>query len=203
MKGLLMEAASIAVPKDGQDNQVLGAKPLFKSWVDKGLNAAGWQAGSSAFEHFRSTKKSEYNALMNQIGTTMLAEILNETTKTVSDGDRRRVEDLVGAYASYDGTVGSHKVLMIKLKNLEAAIDVGMEEENLNMSALEKQWGTTKLLGGGKPSEIFSIIRSRGGKSFKFNDLTRTSKPIYYKDIINMKTRTFTPKFKSIFGKRA
>ena len=71
------------------------------------------------------------------------------------------------------------------------------------MSALENQWGTTKLLGGGKPSEIFSIIRSRGGKSFKFNDLTRTSKPIYYKDIINMKTRTFTPQYKSVFGKRS
>ena len=205
MKGLLMEAAKIAVPESGQDSQVLGAVPLFKTWVNKALNAAGYQQdakGRGKLNELRSGKPDEYRTLMKTIGTTMVTEILNESNKTISEGDRARVDELVAAYTDYDGTVASHRSLLLKLKNLEKTIDKGLSDANDSMTALEGQWGNARLVGGGDPQQIFSRIRNPS-QSFSYNVGERSSKPIYYKDIINMKTRTFTPKFKSVFGKRS
>ena len=38
---------------------------------------------------------------MSQISTKMITQILNEGNRTVSDADRKRVDELVGAYSDY------------------------------------------------------------------------------------------------------
>ena len=199
MKSLLMEAANIAIPEKG--GEILGAVPLFKSWVDKGFNAAGYQ-NAAEIDTFRSDKPEQYKALVKTIGTTMVTEILNETNKTVSDGDRQRVEELVAAYSDFDGTVASYKVLKMKLSNLEKTIDTGISSAANAMSSLETQWKDAKFIGGGTAAETMASIRNFSGRPVSYSFGDRSSKPIPYKDIINMKTRKFTPKYQNIFGKK-
>jgi len=205
MKGLLMEAAKIAIPEGAEDSQVLGVVPLFKSWVNKGLNAAGYQdtvEGRQKLTTFRSTKPEEYRVLMKTIGTTMVTEILNESNKTISEGDRARVDDLVAAYSDFDGTVASYKSLLLKLNNLEKTIDAGIEGASKSMKGIETNWGKSEFIGGGTAAGTLSSIRNFSGRpaSYSVGDLRSTSIP--YKDIINMETRKFTPKYQNIFGKK-
>ena len=202
MKGLLMEAAKIAIPEGAQDSDVLGAVPLFKSWVDKAWNALGYQ-DTGALNSFRSTKPEEYRTLMKTIGTTMVTEILNESNRTISEGDRARVDDLVAAYSSYDGTVASYKALLIKLGNLEKAIDSGIRGASRTMFGIEKHWGNAPFVGGSTAAKTLSAIRSFSGSSSSYNVGKRSSNAVHYKDIIDMKTRKFTPKYQNIFGKKA
>jgi len=199
MKSLLMEAGNIAIPEKG--DKILGAVPLFKSWVDKGFNAAGYQ-NAAEIDTFRSDKPEQYKALVKTIGTTMVTEILNETNKTVSDGDRQRVEELVAAYSDFDGTVASYEVLKMKLSNLEKTIDNGISGAANAMSSLETQWKDAKFIGGGTAAETMASIRNFSGSPASYSVGDRSSKPIPYKDIINMKTRKFTPKYQNIFGKK-
>ena len=206
MKGLLMEAAKIAIPEGAEDSQVLGAIPLFKSWVNKGLNAAGYQdttEGRTRLSSLRSTKPDEYRTLMKTIGTTMVTEILNESNKTISEGDRARVDELVAAYSDYDGTVASYRSLLIKLNNLEKTIDSGIANASTSMLGIEKNWGDAQFVGGGGAQETLSSIRNFSGSSASYRVGDRSSTPIPYKDIINMETRKFTPKYQNIFGKKA
>ena len=200
MKGLLMEAASIAIPENAaDDSKVLGAVPLLKSWTDKALNAAGYQANTGVLANLRSTEPEKYRTLMKTIGTTMVTEILNESNKTISEGDRARVDDLVAAYAEYDGTVASYRSLVVKLKNLEASIDSGIEEAGRSMKGIESQWNNTIFKGGTKARDVLSDVRNFGTPLPTYSVGKRTSTPVYYKDIIDMSTRKFTPKYQKIF----
>jgi transketolase len=174
---------------------------LFKSWVDKGFNAAGYQ-NAAEIDTFRSDKPEQYKALVKTIGTTMVTEILNETNKTVSDGDRQRVEELVAAYSDFDGTVASYEVLKMKLSNLEKTIDTGISGAANAMASLETQWKDAKFIGGGTAAETMASIRNFSDRPVSYSFGDRSSKPIPYKDIINMKTRKFTPKYQNIFGKK-
>jgi hypothetical protein len=200
MKGLLMEAASIAIPENAaEDSKVLGAVPLLKSWTDKALNAAGYQANTGVLANLRSTEPEKYRTLMKTIGTTMVTEILNESNKTISEGDRARVDDLVAAYADYDGTVASYRSLVVKLKNLEASIDSGIEEAGRSMKGIESTWNNTIFKGGTRARDVLSDMRNFGTPLPTYSVGKRTSAPVYYKDIIDMSTRKFTPKYQKIF----
>ena len=206
MKGLLMDAAKIAIPQGSGDSQILGVKPLFSSWVNKALNAAGYQVdtpdGRSKLNTFRSTAPEEYRTLMKTIGTTMVTEILNESNKTISEGDRARVDELVAAYTDYDGTVASYRSLLTKLKNLEKTIDTGINGASTSMRGIEKQWGGVEFYGGARGSDILSTIRSASGTTPSYSVDGRSSVAVPYTDIIDMKTRKFTPKYQNIFNKR-
>jgi len=197
MKGLLMEAAKIAIPEGTEDSQVLGATPLFKSWVDKAWNALGYQSQGD-IDEFRSTYLEEYRTLMKTIGTTMVTEILNESNKTISEGDRARVDDLVAAYSEYDGTFASHKALLIKLKNLEKAIDGGIRSASRTMSAIEGHWGEVQFVGGSSAIDTLAGIRTFDpNEGYRVGE--RSSNAVPYADIIDMDTRTFTPEYQKIF----
>ena len=206
MKSLLLEAANIAIPESGKDSDVLGATPLFKSWVNKAYNAAGYQIDTSEgrenLNKFRSDKPEQYKTLMKTIGTTMVTEILNESNKTISEGDRDRVDQLVAAYSDFDGTVASYKSLITKLKNLEQSIDSGIASASDSMNGIEVQWGSSKFIGGGKASEVMQQIR-QGVSAPGYSVGQKGSQSIPYKNIINMQTRKFTPKYKNIFGKQS
>ena len=206
MKGLLMDAAKIAIPQGSGDSQILGVKPLFSSWVNKALNAAGYQVdtpdGRSKLNTLRSTAPEEYRTLMKTIGTTMVTEILNESNKTISEGDRARVDELVAAYTDYDGTVASYRSLLTKLKNLEKTIDAGINDASTSMRGIEKQWGGVEFYGGARGSDILSTIRSASGTTPSYSVDGRSSVAVPYTDIIDMKTRKFTPKYQNIFNKR-
>ena len=206
MKSLLLEAANIAIPESGKDSDVLGATPLFKSWVNKAYNAAGYQIDTSEgrenLNKFRSDKPEQYKTLMKTIGTTMVTEILNESNKTISEGDRDRVDQLVATYSDFDGTVASYKSLITKLKNLEQSIDSGIASASDSMNGIEVQWGSSKFIGGGKASEVMQQIR-QGVSAPGYSVGQKGSQSIPYKNIINMQTRKFTPKYKNIFGKQS
>jgi hypothetical protein len=201
MKGLLMEAAKIAIPEGAEDSKILGAIPLFKSWVDKGFNAAGYQ-NTAEINQFRNDDPEQYRTLMKTIGTTMVTEILNESNKTISEGDRARVDDLVAAYSDFDGTVASYRSLLLKLNNLEKTIDSGIEGASKSMRGIEENWGKAEFFGGGTAAKTMASIRNFSGSPASYSVGDRSSKPIPYKDIINMKTRKFTPKYQNIFGKK-
>jgi hypothetical protein len=202
---LLMEAANLAVPEGTEGTQVLGAVPLFKSWVNKAWNAAGYQLdtteGQKKLKTLRSNDIDKYRTLMKTIGTTMVTEILNESNKTISEGDRQRVDDLVAAYSDFDGTFASYESLLIKLKNLEQSINNGISSAAYSMKGIEDQWGTAEFIGGGKAGEVMQRIREGVGTS-GYTVGERRSQAIPYKDIIDMTTRKFTPKYQTIFGKR-
>jgi len=204
MKSLLMDAAKIAIPEGASGQTILGVKPLLKSFVDKSLNALGYQDnrdGRAALAFLRDNKPEEYKTLMKTIGTTMVTEILNESNKTISEGDRARVDDLVTAYSAYDGTVASYRSLLVKLKNLEASIDSGISNANNSMRGIEINYGDVGFMGGGKAKDVLSSLRgAQSNQIMSFGSMS-TSKPIYYKDVIDMDTRKFTPKYRNIFGK--
>jgi len=206
MKELLLEAANIAIPDGIKDNQILGAVPLFKSWVNKAFNAAGYQIdtaeGREKLSKLRSDKIDQYRTLMKTIGTTMVTEILNESNKTISEGDRQRVDDLVAAYSDFDGTFASYRSLLTKLKNLEKSIDSGISNASNSMRGIETQWGGSEFIGGGKASEVMQQIR-QGVSAPGYSVGQKSSSSIPYTDIINMKTRKFTPKYQNIFGKQS
>ena len=206
MKELLLEAANIAIPDGTKDNQILGAVPLFKSWINKALNAAGYQMdtseGREKLNSFRSNNKEEYTTLMKTIGTTMVTEILNETNRTISEGDRDRVDQLVAAYSDFDGTFASYRSLLTKLKNLERSIDSGIQNASNSMKGIEEQWGTAEFVGGGKAANVMQRIR-QGVSAPGYSVGQTRSQAIPYRDIIDMKTRKFTPKYQSIFGKQS
>ena len=205
MKELLLEAANIAIPEGTKDNQILGAVPLFKSWVNKAFNAAGYQIdtaeGREKLSKLRSDNIDQYRTLMKTIGTTMVTEILNESNKTISEGDRQRVDDLVAAYSDFDGTFASYRALLTKLKNLERSIDSGIQNASNSMQGIEEQWGTAEFVGGGKAADVMQRIR-QGVSAPGYSVGQTRSQAIPYRDIIDMQTRKFTPKYQSIFGKR-
>ena len=68
----------------------------------------------------------------------MITQILNEGNRTVSDNDRKRVDELVGAYSDYMTNVpGSLDRLKIKMTSLAESIDQGILEASSSMKDIE------------------------------------------------------------------
>ena len=67
------------------------------------MNAIGIQEKkrSGYLADLKASESAKYQAIMKRIGTKMITQILNEGNRTVSDADRRRVDELVGAYGDY------------------------------------------------------------------------------------------------------
>jgi hypothetical protein len=133
-------------------------------------------------------KGKEFDALMRQISTKMITQILNEGNRTVSDQDRKRVDELVGAYSDYITNVpGSLSRLQIKMENLAVSIDQGILDASSSMNDIERTYNTrieadkydllqqykTQRFGkpGIKAGKATGFgVRSKAGWGFKLSD---------------------------------
>ena len=139
MKLLMGDAAKIIEDDPGN---VLGATGFIKKATDSVLNTFGARTEAERAAHLKGLGKGkEFDALMRQISTKMITQILNEGNRTVSDNDRKRVDELVGAYSDYLTNVpGSLGALRIKMTGLARSIDEGILEAETNMNSIESSY---------------------------------------------------------------
>ena len=142
MKLLLGDAAQII-----QDNpkSILGGTAFLKRATDDVLNTLGIQQSKRTgwLKDIRSNDSAKYQSIMRRIGTKMITQILNEGNRTVSDNDRKRVDELVGAYGDYfSGVPGSESALRVKIIGLAKDIDDGLFEAASVMNDLEATYNT-------------------------------------------------------------
>jgi hypothetical protein len=138
MKLLLGDAVQIAA-----DGNILGATSFIRNSVDSTLNAIGIQEKdrSGYLADLRLSDKKQYEEIINQISTRMITQILNEGNRTISDADRRRVEDLVGTYTNFmKGVPGSEEALKIQLTGLERSIDEGIGKASADLMSIEASY---------------------------------------------------------------
>ena len=70
----------------------------------------------------------------------MLTQILNEGTKTVSDADRERVQQLVSEITDLAAASASPEVIKMKLLSLDKAIAKGIRDANTGMKQIENRY---------------------------------------------------------------
>ena len=132
----LLEISLIDAKKEGGlADELLGAKGYFGDKFNKAMNLAG--VDRNRLTKLRSTRPAQFNAIMKNIGTQMLVEILNESTKTVSDNDRIRVEELTATLTDFSAFAKDPEVIRRQLLNLDASIKAGVVKNSTTMSRLE------------------------------------------------------------------
>ena len=137
MKLLIGDAAEII---KNNPKAITGATSFLKRATDDVLNAIGIQEKerSGYLSRLKASESAKYQAIMKRIGTKMITQILNEGNRTVSDADRKRVDELVGAYGDYfSGFAASEGALRIKLEGLATDIDSGIQEAQASMDMIE------------------------------------------------------------------
>jgi len=137
MKLLIGDAAEII---KNNPKAITGATSFLKRATDDVLNAVGIQEKerSGYLSRLKASESAKYQAIMKRIGTKMITQILNEGNRTVSDADRKRVDELVGAYGDYfSGFAASEGALRIKLEGLATDIDSGIQEAQASMDMIE------------------------------------------------------------------
>ena len=194
MKLLMGDAAQII--KDDPGN-VLGATSFMKKATDSVFNTLGIHKEEDRKNYLKKVgmgsggrlgKGKAFDALMRQISTKMITQILNEGNRTVSDQDRKRVDELVGAYSDYITNVpGSLEALRIKMENLAVSIDQGILDASSSMNDIERTYNTrieadkydllqqykTQRFGkpGIKAGKATGFgVRSKAGWGFKLSD---------------------------------
>jgi len=132
----LLEISLIDAKKEGGlADDLLGAKGYFGDKFNKAMNLAG--VDRNKLTSLRSKRPAEFNAIMKNIGTQMLVEILNESTKTVSDNDRKRVEELTATLTDFSAFAKDPEVIRRQLLNLDTSIKAGVVKNSTTMSRLE------------------------------------------------------------------
>ena len=159
MKIFLRESARLAA-----DGNVLGAKGFIGQKLDRALNAIGIQGNEEQaawMEEYRSTDKSKYDANQKRLGVAMATELLREGSKTLSDNDRKRVEELIADLVGKNGVFISEDVLKAKLLNLERVIDDNITKSAASLAATEFRWAKETTKGGQELGGILPTYRQR------------------------------------------
>jgi hypothetical protein len=187
MRLYLGEAAELI-----NSGKVLGASGYLRQGLDRVLNAL--KIDPKTLRELRSTDRDMYNAKMKQIGTQMLTKILNEGTKTISDQDRKRVEELIATMTDFAaGTVSIH-VVNEKILALDNQIEKGLYEDGMQLGNIEATWaGDVRVKGVNvSPTQVLAASRkalfpqqgqrvtSTGAiKTFKFEDIWDVEKNVF------------------------
>ena len=139
MRLLMGDAAQII--KENPNN-VLGAVGFIKKATDSVLNTFGLRTEKERSEYLKGIGRGKkFDALMSQISTKMITQILNEGNRTVSDADRKRVDELVGSYSDYLSNVdGSLGALRIKMEGLSNSIDQGILSSQAELDIIDNQY---------------------------------------------------------------
>ena len=196
MKGVLREAANIAADPN---SSVTGIGGVFKDAVDSSLNAMGIQGDErGAFlRKFSSTDRKNYNAKQRQLGTLMATKLLREGSKTLSDFDRQRVDELIGLMVGTGDTLfASDEVLKMKLIELEKSIEAGIQGSANSLRMTEELFNNEITKGGTSIAAVLQRTRQRGLGEASGAAL-RSSKQgsILVSDIYDFKTKKFKPSY--------
>jgi hypothetical protein len=158
MKSVLRESARLAA-----SGNVIGLSGYFQNALDSALNAIGVQEGKENrlkfLADYRSTDKKDYDSNQKRLGVAMATELLREGSKTLSDFDRKRVEELIADMVGTDGIFVSEKVLRSKLENLERVIDGNITKTASSLEAIEGQWNREVTEGGTNLGKVFKKLR--------------------------------------------
>ena len=196
MKGVLREAANIAADPN---SSVTGIGGVFKDAIDSSLNAMGIQGDErGAFlRKFSSDDRKTYNAKQRQLGTLMATKLLREGSKTLSDFDRQRVDELIGLMVGTGDTLfASDKVLKMKLIELEKSIEAGIQGSANSLRMTEELFNNEITKGGTSIAAVLQRTRQRGLGEASGAAL-RSSKQgsILVSDIYDFKTKKFKPSY--------
>lgn len=196
MKGVLREAAKIAADPN---SSITGIGGVFKDAIDSSLNAMGIQGDErGAFlRKFASTDRKNYNAKQRQLGTLMATKLLREGSKTLSDFDRQRVDELIGLMVGTGDTLfASDEVLKMKLIELEKSIEAGIQGSANSLRMTEELFNNEITKGGTSIAAVLQRTRQRGLGEASGAAL-RSSKQgrILVSDIYDFKTKKFKPSY--------
>ena len=199
MKTILRESARLAAGKDGSGN-VIGIRGYLKNAFDSALNAMGEQEGQETWSKkmaglVRSGDKKKYDANQKRLGVAMATELLREGSKTLSDFDRKRVEELIADMVGTDGIFVSEKVLRSKLENLERVIDGNIKKQGAYLYSTEELWRRETTKGGTKTGPIFTNLRRRTLGSVNVGIGKGPRRSYNLSKIYDLNTRKFLPSF--------
>ena len=195
MKGVLREAAKIAADPN---SSVTGIGGVFRDAIDSALNAMEIDPEEKGgfLRRFASTDRKEYNAKQRQLGTLMATKLLREGSKTLSDFDRQRVDELIGLMVGTGDTLfASDKVLKMKLIELEKSIEEGIQGSANSMRMVEERWMNEVTKGGTRLGPVLQRARQRGLGEVTGASLRGTKGRILVSDVYDFKTKKFKPSY--------
>lgn len=146
---------------------------------------------------FASTDRKNYNAKQRQLGTLMATKLLREGSKTLSDFDRQRVDELIGLMVGTGDTLfASDEVLKMKLIELEKSIEAGIQGSANSLRMTEELFNNEITKGGTSIAAVLQRTRQRGLGEASGAAL-RSSKQgrILVSDIYDFKTKKFKPSY--------
>ena len=196
-KAVLRDSARLAA-----EGNVLGLRGYFGDVLDKSLNAIGVPKGKAAafLEKYRTTDKAKYDSQQKRLGVAMATELLREGSKTLSDFDRKRVEELIGDLVGANGIIVSEEVLRSKLANLEKTLDSNITKTGASLRATEKRWLRESTKGGTALGSILPDLRREVLGSTTITSRSKQPGIIKITDIYDLGSKKFKPGYKNIFG---
>ena len=196
MKGVLREAAKIAADPN---SSVTGIGGVFRDALDSALNAMEIDPEEKGgfLRKYASRDRKEYNAKQRQLGTLMATKLLREGSKTLSDFDRQRVDELIGLMVGTGDTLfASDEVLKMKLIELEESIEAGIQGSANSLRMTEELFNREATKGGTSVVAVLQRARQRGlGEASGASLRSSKQGSILVSDIYNFKTKKFKPSY--------
>jgi len=125
-----------------------------------------------------------------------IEQLLREGGRTVSDNDRKRADDIGGAFANfyYDATTSNRDVVLKKLQGLHDRIDSDIVASVAKMEMIERTWRGSFNFADESYTQILGETREklslRGASAYEPAGLG----PVYkWADIWNPESGTFAP----------
>ena len=190
MKSVLRESARLAA-----DGEILGISSFFQDAANKAMNSIGIQEKDRGefLKKYSTTDREAYSAKQKRLGTLMATELLREGSKTLSDYDRKRVEELIGALSGTESVWASEEVLKDRLINLEISLDEGINKSANYLKGAEDIWRREVTKGGTAIGPVLQGMRQRGlGET---TGLKGVGKSYLLSDIYDIGSKKFKPAF--------
>ena len=178
------------------NGDVLGGRGIVLSGFDQALNFLGLDQGQ--LNTLRSKDKQAYNQKMKEVGTQMLTQILGETNRTISDNDRKLVNELTALIGDYKATGLNLDVINEKILSIDRKIQEDLQLNTIKLQGIESTWskGTKVKDSPVNPSielqrarkSLFPTQRGRATtagnqKIFKYEDIWDTENNVFKRGI--------------------
>ena len=174
------------------NGEVAGAQGLLLSGFDQALNFLGFDQGELSI--LRSKNKQLYNQKMKEVGTQMLTQILGETNRTISDNDRKLVNELTALIGDYRATGQNIDVINEKILSIDRKIQDDLQANSIKLQGIESTWGEgVKVKDSGViPSDILRKNREAQFPSQRGRATTDGTQKIFkYEDIWDIENNVF------------
>jgi hypothetical protein len=157
MKALLRETANLSTK-----GNIMGTSGFLQNALNSSLNAMGIQENDRGkfLKDMSSTDMANYNAKQKRLGVLMATKLLKEGSKTLSDFDRKRVDELIAVMTGAgDSIFASESVVRDKLISLEQSIDDGLREDGATISGIELQYRNEITKGQTRLRDVLSVMK--------------------------------------------